>query len=76
MHTQLQHQLAERLHDDWAWAYEQHPAAARYRPQRDQAGARALANLALAMLCQHAVHTGDPVWPGPRVPAASRTPAT
>jgi aminopeptidase N len=63
-HAQLQRQLAEALHEDWAWAYEQHRSRGAYQPQRDQAGARALANLALAMLCQHAVARGDAVWPG------------
>jgi aminopeptidase N len=57
-------QLAERLHADWAWAWEQQPAREAYAPARGQSGRRALANLALAMLCRHAAHHGNPVWPG------------
>jgi aminopeptidase N len=40
------------------------PGQRGYRPTPAQAGRRALANLALAMLCLHAVRSGDPVWPG------------
>jgi aminopeptidase N len=57
-------QLAARLHDDWAWAFGAHQVREGYRPTADQAGKRALANLALAMLVRHAVATGDTVWPG------------
>jgi aminopeptidase N len=56
--------LAEHLHTDWAWAYEQHQVRAGYAPQRRQAGQRALAGRALAMLCRHATRSGNPVWPG------------
>ena len=56
--------LAEQLHADWAWAYEQHQVRGGYAPQRDQAGQRALAGRALAMLCRHAARSGNPVWPG------------
>ena len=57
-------QLAERLHHDWAWAYEHHQVREGYAPQRTQAGQRALAARALAMLCRHAARSGNPVWPG------------
>jgi aminopeptidase N len=57
-------QLAARLQPDWVQAFEQHQVHEGYRPSADQAGKRALANLALAMLVRHAVATGDPVWPG------------
>jgi aminopeptidase N len=57
-------QLAARLHADWVWAWEQHQVTEGYRPDAAQAGQRALANLALAMLCLHASEVGDPVWPG------------
>ncbi len=57
-------QLAERLHADWVWAFEQHRVGEGYSPDGAQAGRRALANLALQMLCLHAVRTGDVVWPG------------
>ena len=56
--------LAERLHDDWAWAWDHHQVNAGYSPRPEQSGPRALANLALQMLCRHAVAQGDPVWPG------------
>ena len=45
----------ERLHDDWLWAWEQHQLREGYDPGPRQAGQRALANLALAMLVRHAV---------------------
>jgi aminopeptidase N len=35
-----------------------------YAPRHDQAGQRALAARALAMLCRHAARSGNPVWPG------------
>ncbi|MDP1651006.1 MAG: aminopeptidase N [Rubrivivax sp.] len=56
--------LAERLRADWLWAWEQHQVHEGYSPTPAQAGRRALANLALAMLCLHAVRQGDAVWPG------------
>ena len=55
----LRAQLAERLQADWATAFEAHQVRAGYAPTPDQAGQRALANLALAMLTLHAVRTGD-----------------
>jgi len=56
--------LAARLQPDWAWAYEAHQVTAGYRPDAEQSGKRALANLALAMLVRHATATADTVWPG------------
>ena len=61
---QLLDQLAERLQADWAWAFDAHAVREGYAPTPEQSGRRALANLALAMLCRHAVRQGDPVWPG------------
>ena len=61
---QLLDQLAEQLHADWAWAYEHHAVREGYAPRRQQAGQRALRARALAMLCRHAVRSGDAVWPG------------
>jgi aminopeptidase N len=52
---QMLDELAERLHDDWLWAWEQHAVREGYDPGVQQAGRRALRNLALAMLCRHAV---------------------
>jgi aminopeptidase N len=57
-------QLADHLHADWAWAFERHQVHGGYAPQRQQAGQRALAGRALAMLCRHAARSGNPVWPG------------
>jgi aminopeptidase N len=54
---QMQAQLASELHHDWRAAWERHHAVS-------NAGSRALANLALHMLCLHAVRTGDTTWPG------------
>ncbi|WP_088280126.1 aminopeptidase N [Ideonella sp. A 288] len=61
---QLRQQLAERFQADWAWAFEAHQVREGFRPEPGQAGARALANLALQMLVLQAVRTGDTVWPG------------
>ncbi|MFO1328053.1 MAG: aminopeptidase N [Rubrivivax sp.] len=63
----LQDELAERLHDDWQAAWARLQALAQregYDPGPRQAGRRALANLALAMLCRHGVRHGQEQWPG------------
>jgi aminopeptidase N len=57
-------QLAQALRDDWAWAFESHQVTSGYTPDAQAAGRRALANLALAMLCLDADSRVDPVWPG------------
>lgn len=57
-------QLAHALRDDWAWAFEAHQLRGAYVPEPVSAGKRALANLALAMLCLDAGKSGDAVWPG------------
>ena len=57
-------QLARDLHSDWAWAFDAHQVLGAYTPDPVSAGKRALANLALAMLCLDAAATGDTVWPG------------
>ena len=57
-------QLATALQADWQWAYEQHQHSGAYRPDAASAGRRALAGMALHMLCLAAQHTGDAVWPG------------
>jgi aminopeptidase N len=57
-------QLARELHDDWQWAFEAHQVSGAYSPDPASAGRRALANLALAMLCLDAARRGDTVWPG------------
>ncbi|MGD9775280.1 DUF3458 domain-containing protein, partial [Diaphorobacter sp.] len=60
----LRQQLATALHSDWAWAWEQHQDTGAYRPDAVSAGHRALAGLALHMLCLAARTSGDAVWPG------------
>ncbi len=57
-------QLALALHADWQSAYEAHQAGGAYRPDATSAGRRALAGLALNMLCLAAQHSDNPVWPG------------
>ena len=60
----LRLQLAQALQADWVWAFESHQASGAYRPDAASSGARALAGLALAMLCLAARESGDPIWPG------------
>jgi aminopeptidase N len=57
-------QLARELRDDWVWAFESHQVSGAYMPDPVSSGRRALANLALAMLCLDAAKSGDAVWPG------------
>ncbi|MDD2547545.1 MAG: aminopeptidase N [Burkholderiaceae bacterium] len=60
----MREQLALALHADWEWTWEQHQHTGGYRPDALSAGRRALAGLALHMLCLAARHTGDAIWPG------------
>jgi aminopeptidase N len=62
--TQWRALLAEQLHADWLWVWDSQPAPAGYSPEHGQTGQRALANLALKMLCLQAVRHGDATWPG------------
>ena len=64
LREQLRQQLAQGLQADWAWAFEANQVRSGYRPDADQSGRRALANLALQMLVLDAGLTGDAVWPG------------
>ena len=64
LREQMRGQLATRLRDDWAWAFDAHQVRQGYRPDAAQSGTRALANLALQMLVLDAVAQGDPAWPG------------
>jgi aminopeptidase N len=57
-------QLAHGLRDDWAWAWETHQVQGAYSPDPVSSGRRALANMALGMLCLDAARSGDAVWPG------------
>ena len=60
----LRRGLAHALHGDWERAFDAHQTSGAYSPDPVSSGRRALANLALAMLCTEAVGRGDPVWPG------------
>jgi aminopeptidase N len=57
-------QMAQALRADWEWAFDAHQVKGGYSPDPVSSGRRALANLALAMLCRDAVARGDAVWPG------------
>ena len=57
-------QIAQALRDDWAWAFESHQVTGAYSPDAASAGRRALANLALKMLCLDAAQRGETLWPG------------
>ncbi len=61
---QFRLQLATRLQADWLWAFDAHQVREGYRPDVDQSGRRALANLALRMIVLQAVANGDSVWQG------------
>ena len=68
-------QLAEALRADWAWAFEAHQVERRLLARRrSSAGRRALANLALTMLCLAAGAARRRGLARPRATSASRTP--
>jgi len=56
--------LARALRTDWEWAFETNQVNGGYSPDPVPSGRRALANMALTMLCLDAVDRGDAVWPG------------
>ncbi|NIC40965.1 aminopeptidase N C-terminal domain-containing protein, partial [Aquabacterium sp. A08] len=60
----MRRQLALALQADWALAFEAHQDNGAYRPDPVSSGRRALAGLALQMLCIAARDSGDAVWPG------------
>ncbi|MDQ2928752.1 MAG: aminopeptidase N [Pseudomonadota bacterium] len=60
----MRRQLAEALAADWQSIFESNQVGGSYSTDPESAGRRALANLALAMLCVDAVARGDSVWPG------------
>jgi aminopeptidase N len=57
-------QLATALQADWQWAWDAHKNNGAYSPDALSSGRRALAGLAMNMLCIAAVQTGDAVTPG------------
>ena len=60
----MREQLALALEADWQTAWADHHDTGGYQPDPVSAGRRALAGLALTMLCLAARHSGDAVWPG------------
>jgi aminopeptidase N len=60
----MREQLAAELAEDWQWAFEAHSQNGGYSPDTLSSGRRALAGLALSMLCLAARASGDVVWPG------------
>ncbi|ADX45700.1 aminopeptidase N [Paracidovorax avenae ATCC 19860] len=60
----MRQQLAVALQPDWEWTWDQHHDTGGYRPDATSSGRRALAGMALSMLCLAARRTGDTVWPG------------
>ena len=60
----MREQLAHALHDDWVQAFEANQDNGAFRPDPVSSGRRALAGLALTMLCLAARDNGNPVWPG------------
>ena len=60
----LRRGLARALRDDWERAFPAHDTGGAYSPDAVSSGRRALANLALAMLCTDAVESGETAWPG------------
>jgi len=60
----MREQLALELQHDWQWAYDAHRENNGYRLDPVSAGRRALAGLALTMLCLAARATDDVIWPG------------
>ena len=60
----MRQQLAQALETEWQAAWEDNRDTGAYRPDPVSTGRRALAGLALSMLCLAARHSGDTVWPG------------
>ncbi len=60
----LRTQLATALRPEWEAAWEEHHDTGAYRPDALSSGRRALAGMALSMLCVAARESGDTVWPG------------
>ena len=60
----MREQLAQALHADWVTVFEANRHTGAYRPDPVSTGRRALAGMALTMLCLAARASGDTVWPG------------
>ena len=61
---QMKRELARQLRAEWEAAFAQNQVSGGYRPDPVSAGRRALANLALTMICLDAVGRGESAWPG------------
>jgi aminopeptidase N len=57
-------QLATALQADWQWAWDAHKHNGAYTPDPQSSGRRALAGLAMTMLCVAAAHNDDAITPG------------
>ena len=57
-------QLATALQGDWQWAWDAHKHNGAYSADAKSSGRRALAGLAMTMLCLSAVQNGEAVTPG------------
>ncbi|MEO6363689.1 MAG: aminopeptidase N, partial [Caldimonas sp.] len=62
--SRMRRALACELRGEWELAFEANQVVGGYSPDPLSSGRRALANLALAMLCLDATQRGDAVWPG------------
>jgi len=60
----MRDQLAMALLHDWQWAWDAHCENGGFKPDAVSSGRRALAGLAISMLCLASRHTGDVIWPG------------
>ena len=60
----MREQLAQGLHADWQWAYENNSDTGAYSPDPVSSGRRALAGMALTHLCLATRASQDAVWPG------------
>ena len=60
----MREQLAQALYADWITVFEANRDTGAYQPDPVSTGRRALAGMALTMLCLAACASGDAVWPG------------
>jgi aminopeptidase N len=60
----MREQLAQALHADWVTAFEANRHTGAYSPHPVSTGRRALAGMALTMLCLASRASADVVWPG------------
>ncbi len=63
-HEAVRRDLAASLQADWAWVVNTYSVREGYRPSPDQAGRRALANVALEFCACMPCASGDEIWQG------------